>query len=352
MAFSGIYEWRLGSDFMSISKGPNAVIKINNTIYLFTDYEKKNNICYKAEILSDDTLSSFTAINLDIFTNNQRSSYIATEKRIYEIGGEINGTITNNISYFPILSNGKIGKQKRSRNFITPISRAALVYLNNCIYVIGGLIDNNVLSNCIYVMELNENHSIKKTYKSIILNEHLSDATALVYKKNIYVFGGKNGLYSTNKVFRITFDDENKPKIIDQVPLPERLTRPACVILGDKVYVIGYKSDNSLLRKTYTAFFDPYGNLDNWVEDLSIPYNIDELVAVNNNTSFFLIGGLYGNEKERLVLYPNFNRRTVDRNVLDFKDKEKIKLQIKILNFAMLIIIALIIYFFIFLEIN
>ena len=351
MSISTIYEWRLGGDFMSISKGPNAVIKINNYVYLFTDYEVKNNIAYKAEIKNDDTLSEFKMINLNISTNNQRSSYVYTGKRVYEIGGEKDNTITNSINYFNVLLDGNLGKQKKSRNFIIPISRAALCYLNNKIYVIGGQTSNNQLLDTIYSVELNDNHTIKKmTKEDVTLFEHLCDTTALVYKKNIYCFGGKNGDYSTNKCFRVNFDEDDKIKILEQKPLPERLTKPACVILGEKVYVIGYRKDDTFIRVTYAAYFDPYGNIDTWVEDLKMPYNVDDLVAVNNNTSFLLIGGVYGNTSERLVLYPNFNKRSINKDDLDYKKRESIKRQISLLNVLILLLILLIILFFIYLE--
>ena len=86
------------------------------------------------------------------------------------------------------------------------------------------------------------------------------------------------------------------------------------------------------------------GNLQFWATDLQLPYDLDELCLVNNQSAFYIVGGLINNHLDRLIITPRFYGEATDSlTTIDGAIKSKLTKQIRFLNISIIFLISILV---------
>jgi hypothetical protein len=351
-----IVEWSLDNSFIDIIYGPEIALKIYDYLYVFSHHSGENKI-FISKLDQEHNVTTWTTVDISSDIPIVGATFFYNQQRLYIIGGTIDGKPTNSVYYASIKTNRTLGSIKRSRNLSFCISHATIAECDGSIYLFGGMDENKQAVADIHEIKFTDSGILKSIdERNERLPVPLYNSTSLVYKNNIYLFGGNTGHFPSANIVRITYDHiSNKLIINSNSSLPIALEKPSIGQLGDKVYVIGGKKldkDNhyKVSIDTYISMFTNTGNLPRWSKDLSLPYEIANACVVENKSSFYIIGGLVNNLKHRIVIHPRFydDVKDIDDN-LDSTIKKKLVNQVRFLNIAIsllvLVIIGVIIFF-------
>lgn len=343
-----ILRWSTETKFYDTPKGPSGCVKFGNRIYIFSSTNNKNKI-YTMDIHPDDTLSVWKSVVMEKHLDYRSATFQLIGNAIYMVGALVNELPTTSIYYCLIYNNGTLSNWRTVRNkrLPYPITACSLAYLNKNLYVIGGKITDDDISNKIIKLEMDEYNKIKNVSEcAYTLPEHICDTSVISYNDSIFLIGGRTGQYSTSRVLRLYIANDQFVST-DLKPLPSALTKPGVCILGEKLYVIGYNTDGRLLSKTYIGIINRNGLVSRWYEDLPFGFEIDDLCTINTNTSFLVICGIVPTTNERLVLHPVFtdNKDNISE-FIDIRTRDSIKKQINYLNIAIVVLIITIVVIF------
>lgn len=346
-----IVQWSTERGFIDIPHGPETAFSKYDYVYILSRYNNQNHI-FKSKLDSERNPTKWINDKLDDSIPIVGGNFVPLSSRVYIIGGTIDDTTTNAMYFAPFKADRTLGAWKRSRNLPIFISNSAAVNWNGTIYLFGGKDANGVATNSIVAIELNENDTIKNiTTLKTKLPVNLFNATPIIYKNNVFLFGGSSGAFPTASILRIIKDDRTGDLLIKYLnPLPIALEKPAVGQLGDKVFVIGGQTISSAgtvvtSKNTYISFFNTSGNLQFWSNDLQLPYDVDELSLVNNQVAFYIIGGLINNMTDRLIITPRFygeNNETL--NEIDTNVRTRLSKQIRFLNISIIGLIFILVF--------
>ncbi len=353
-----ITQWSSDNIFIELPKGPLAAVTIYNSVYIFSSATGLNET-HIATLDDNLNVQNWKVVKENAPIPYEKSIFVSTPDRVYLLGGVIDDKPLNTVYYLPILTNKTLGKWKKSKDLPFAISCSSAVYFDintgdrrsptksKAIYLFGGLDANNKPLDKIYKLELNERSIITKISElDLKLPEPVYNCRAILNKNYIYLFGGNNGTNPTNRIIKISLDEEN-PFVKEIRPMPLALEKPAVAILGDKLYIIGGKTIGGCnSTKTFVSFFNSNGDLPKWADDLPLPYTLDDMAVLYSKTSFYIIGGLLKNN-QRLILNPKFSSdKESEFEFIDDNTKNLLNSQVKHLNILIIILILLILTIF------
>jgi len=166
----------------------------------------------------------------------------------------------------------------------TPRGYAIIAVVNAKIYVIGGVLANNSLSNANEEYDPGLNVWTKKAPMPTSRSQH---ACGVVNNK-IYVIGGSSNGYaiSTNEEYDPVLD-----KWTTKSPMPTNQYFPAIGVVGNKIYTIGGWDSTQSLTTGCNAEYDPATNT--WSIKTPMPTTrVRHAVGVVNN-KIYVIGGYF-----------------------------------------------------------
>lgn len=352
-----IVQWSIDNGFIDIQHGPEIALSIYDYLYLFSSFSGENRL-FISKLDPEKNATSWTTVVIDKDIPIIGASFIYNQSRLYIFGGTIDGSPTNSVYYAPIKTNRMLGTIKRAKNLPFYISNANIVKWNDKVYLFGGKYQDGDATSHIHEIIFNENGILKSINKlEETLPVPLFNSTSLIYKNNIFLFGGNTGSFPSSNIVRIINDPITNKLIIKTLnTLPIPLEKPCIGQLGDKIYVVGGKTLNSdgkskISRDTYISLFSPNGNLPRWTKDLPLPYEITNMSIVSNKSSFYIVGGLINNLNDRIIIHPRFYDVNEKDDTLDSVIKSKLVKQVRFLNVSISLLIIMIVSFIVFFSI-
>ncbi len=346
-----IVQWSTDKGFVDIPNGPEAAFAIYDHVYVVSRYGNQNYM-FRSKLDEEKNPTTWTSEMIDGSIPVVGGNFIAHPNRLYIVGGMIDNTPTNSVYYAQVKSNRTLGAWKRSRNLSLITSNASVVYWEGSVYLFGGKDYSGVATNRIVRIDFNDIGTIQKVVTlPEVLPINLYNSTPLVYKNNVFLFGGNTGSFPTTNIIRVLKDQMNNGQLIIRYlnPLPIALEKPAVGQLGDKIFVIGgktIKSEGGIepSKNTYISYFNTKGSLQFWATDLQLPYDLDELSLVGNKSAFYILGGLINNHADRLIVTPRFYGDTNDHIAnIDNTIKTKLTKQIRFLNVSIVFLISVLV---------
>lgn len=114
-------------------------------------------------------------------------------RRVYLIGGLIDGnTATNNIYYNDLDDNSHLTEWKQYTPFPEVVYNANFIISNNKLYIIGGNMSGSI-TNKIYYTDINDDYTLGTWESGGTLPDTLSGCQVLATSSKIYVLGGHRG---------------------------------------------------------------------------------------------------------------------------------------------------------------
>jgi N-acetylneuraminic acid mutarotase len=165
-------------------------------------------------------------------------------------------------------------------------SKAAVLYSDEKIYAIGGIISSNVYSDEIEMFDTNTNN------KWVVLTKMPGGArqgmTAASVDGKIYIIGGKQGstILKTVEVYNTNTNtwEENK------VDMPTARQGAVCAVVDGKIYVIGGSSSSKYFKTV--EVYDPATNTWATKKSMAIARDTAGVAVIDNK--IYVVGGYKG----------------------------------------------------------
>ena len=189
-----------------------------------------------------------------------------------------------------------------------PIAKHSSVFYEDSIFIFGGMYYDKKfeINNDLY-----EISSLKEIKKIEIFGEIPSPRfghSAVIYKNNMYIFGGENEKGTNNELFEFNFDTKKWTKIETKGDIPKIRSDHSCTVYGDSMIIIGglesfdHIAQNLSHQLVIQYFFEKKEwKLINFSGDF--PLRISQHTAVLHQDEIIIFGGMSWNYKLNNALY-------------------------------------------------
>jgi len=228
---------------------------------------------YRSDIDADGNLTGFTALTPLPFTaSDHRCTFI--KNHLYLIGGYQNGVPSRNVYINHITTSGIPGTWY---NHQTQYGTGALPFaitnhlafiIDRRVYLIGGLIDGVTPNNKVYYNELDDASHLTSWREHSPFPETVYNANFIMSHNKLYIMGGVMNGSVTNKIYYADIrDDTSLGTWQPGGVLPDNLMGFQTLITGGKIYVLGGSRGSNALNNTY------YVNLPGGLNDYFAYYS-------------------------------------------------------------------------------
>lgn len=280
------------------------IIGLLLALLIFFSFVQSDSDQIPVSVINELTENRFDFLGYSSQTRKD-ATIVATHDRLFIIGGETHGKISNLTEVVDLSTNlWSISEPKP-----TPVSCAKGAVLGGKIYIPGGITAANVVTNKMELFDLQTN----KWHEGVRLPTSISNYALITYEGQLFLFGGTNGKVAQSKV--ITFSP-NSAMWVELPSLAMSVVDPFIFVQGAEVFVIQKRADKE------HAFFIQTNNLirmqsdqSEWIIDeihLDIPVN-SQMVQVGE--FFFLLSsnGIWKHDisQDETVLFAEFSEGQV-----------------------------------------
>lgn len=278
---------------------------------------------------ADGLLSQWQEITPSLPVSLSLHTVVNVDNRIFSLGGYDDKNRFSTVYSSTVDRSGRLGSWAFVNDLPLKLVLHSAVVVpnsassNHCIFVIGGVNENNMPLQTVYSSIIEANSAT--LWKSVIsLPEARFRAAAVSYRSNIskqayvYLLGGYDSVNTRGD----TYFAKLKPNCeLEQWQknraLPQVLQYHAAVEYQGKLIVLGGKSNTDQSNTVYSSFIQADGQLGEWVKesDLSQPLfrfaAVVESPADSNNAFLYALGGvndvkeeIYQSQVYRAILPP------------------------------------------------
>ena len=242
-----------------------------------------------APINANGTIGSWTATT-SIPTITSDATSVAYNGYLYEIGGNIAGTIGTTVDYAPISSNGTIGSWTATTVLPAPAENEGSVAYNGYLYEIGGDTTGGTKLATVYYVPINANGTIGSWTATTSLPVATTTATSVIYNGYLYEIGGAaSGLTSV-----VDYAPINANGTIGSwtatTSLPIATNHSNSVAYNGYLYEIGGYT-GSCTTAVYYSLLNSNGTIGSWTATTSLPAATGWATSVVYNGNIYEIGG-------------------------------------------------------------
>lgn len=255
------------------------------------------NTIYYAKLNTDGTTGTWATNAINLPNPIIVEGAVVANGYMYIIGG-FTTYFQSTVSYAKINADGSVGAWITSAHDLPQIeSRAATVYNNGYIYVMGGATDNGT-SSAIYYTKVNVDGSIGAwTTSSVSLPAVLQDAASFVSNGYVYVLGGQgnSGKVSAVLYAKLNSDGSLGSWTTNVSSLPQALVYHVAATSNGYAYVAGGRnSSNSIQSTVYYAKINTDGSIGVWTTSSN---NLPEAREASTSAVYggylYILGGQY-----------------------------------------------------------
>ncbi|MEI9914394.1 MAG: hypothetical protein WDN66_05490 [Candidatus Saccharibacteria bacterium] len=242
--------------------------------------------------LDGGVLSSNWSPTTSLPTGTQQATTVANNGYIYEIGGDTNSLITvTTVDYAQINSNGTIGSWSPTTSLPVATYLATSVAYNGYVYEIGGSPTNSSLTANVYYAPINTNGTIGSWSPTTSLPAAINDATSVTYNGYVYEIGGENNTTNVPTVdYALINADGTLGSWTSTTSLPNANNSATSVVYNGYVYELGGYTTTAVATVEY-APINSNGTLGSWTTTTSLPYANYGGTSVIYNGYVYEIGG-------------------------------------------------------------
>ncbi len=261
---------------------------------------------YKNVLATDGTPTGWVNTNKNLPANCGVYNFelFVYKNRVYIHGGnDASGVISENIYVADIDSQGDIGSWYLLQTSSIGITGHQLVFTKDKIHCIGGFLKGSTVTNAAYTATIYPNGTISSFVISRYMPRAIQYHCAAVIGNYIYTFGGF-GSSGVNNITRAPINPDGTlgSDFVDAGVIPVALAYASIITTNNTVWLIGgYNYTNVQYGdRCYRVPINSDGTLGTWVVTASIlnyGRSASTIVIVKNQT--FLIGG-YGNNPGHL----------------------------------------------------
>lgn len=267
--------------------GNSEVVVTKNRVYLM-EYLGVPTIL-TAPINSDGTLGTWTTSPSTPYGAACACSFVSST-RVYILGGYLDGNTTHNIiQYAPVNEDGTIGTWVVSP---TPLpfnlGYSHIAPVGNYIYLIGGRQDT-AYSADIHRATVDSNGVLGTFTKVGALPFNCIQGHVVVTAKSVYLIGGIQNNAASAKIYKSDINADNTLGTwLESSQLPATLLIGQCVIIKDKIYMLGGMRSNTMITDVIYADFkggkSDYSDYYNGLVDVSSPdkFTLPDLTSQEN----------------------------------------------------------------------
>lgn len=267
---------------------------------------------YFAKINSNGTISKWMPTT-DLIKSVYASCAVTLGNYIYIMGGwnltATDSEMLDNVYMAPINNNpsGSLGVWTPTTSLPNPIRYACALTYNLYIYILGGQNQNREILNTVYMAPINNERKVGAWTRTTNLPISIKNACAVISDNYIYIIGGISTDVSginkyLNTVYRASIDNEGKVgewTIMKQLPQP--ISDASAIISGKSIFVMGGNNNepvNNILNTVYSAQINTNGTLNYWLELSKYTTNpllqtLTSSCAITSGNYIYLIGGQF-----------------------------------------------------------
>ncbi|MHB8443125.1 MAG: hypothetical protein ACYDAS_02035 [Patescibacteria group bacterium] len=241
---------------------------------------------------ANPNISSWTSTTpLSVATYYVYATSVVYNGYMYEIGGNQGGTIIATVDYAPINSNGTLGSWTATTPLPNPTYQATSVVYNGYIYEMGGIAAGSLTSQ-IWYAPINSNGTLGSWAGAGGLPVAIDDATSVVYNGYMYEIGGCPSTCPTIAVDYASINSNGTLGVWTAASsLPQATDFATSVVYNGYVYEIGGGSSSGALSIVDYAPINSNGTLGAWTATTSLPTATEYATSVVYNGYVYEMGG-------------------------------------------------------------
>lgn len=187
------------------------------------------------------------------------------------------------------------------------------VITKNRAYLLGGLNIYKV-SKKVYTAIIDESGVLGEWIETDPLPEPLYNFQAFVIKNYLYLFGGNNGRYNLNTIYKSKIKhDGTLGDWIKEQPLPLKVVGTKIIVTGNYIYVLGGDTGDGITRLIYRAKIYSKGDIGVWKEYDFLPAELSHYQVIFTNNYLYLLGG-YSVFNHRVGISKSIYRAKISEN--------------------------------------
>ncbi len=241
-----------------------------------------------APINSNGTLGSWTATTSLLATTGYATS-VAYNGYVYEIGGYNGSAYVATVDYAPINSNGTLGAWAATTSLPAATSSATSVAYNGYVYEIGGQVSGSVTTT-VDVAPINSNGTLGSWTATTSLPAATDGATSVVYNGYVYEIGGFTTAVTSSVYYAPINSNGTLGAWAATTSLPAATENATSVAYNGYVYEIGGFTTASTETVDYSQI-NANGSLGAWIETTSLLATTEHASSIVYDGYIYEIGG-------------------------------------------------------------
>ncbi len=270
---------------------------------------------------------------LDLEQALANSAAIAYEDAVFVIGGGLTPAAADldmrpvaEVYYARTRSDGSLSPWEEAPDLPQPLAYHSVVATDKRIYLIGGF-NGSTISPYTYFAPFEHTENLTVTLGNWVTStvqlrsgHGLSTHSAVIHNNIIYLIGGYSQRAPSSLVYSTTITSSgeitNWQIVNTDNPLPP-IYRHSSIVYGDNIYVIGGRNLHDLSEKTvYVARIRSDGTLEGWTRlpvELQLPRSLyfSSVVVSEGEHKIFVIGGYHRDTDTRMELDTIFSTRVL-----------------------------------------
>ncbi|HSX07112.1 MAG TPA: choice-of-anchor U domain-containing protein [Candidatus Saccharimonadia bacterium] len=253
---------------------------------------------YYARLNADGTTGTWTTNTISLPNPMINEGAVVVNGYIYLIGG-FGSYFQNTVYYAKINTDGSVGAWTTSAHNLPQIkSRAATVYSNGYIYVLGGENDSGLPDNIIYYTKVNADASINAwTTSTTSLPVALQDTASFVANGYIYILGGINNSGATNTIYyaKLNTNGTLGSWSTNNTNLPQALEYHVGAKSNGYVYIAGGRNGSNIEQDAvYYSQINTDASIGTWISSPNhLPQALEASTSVVYGGYWYVISGQF-----------------------------------------------------------
>jgi len=292
-SISDVTGWASGTAIPEAKYGATA-LATQNRVYLIGGYGVSGvtKTVHTAPINSDGTLGTWVA-GTSIPGELYSSSLIVTKNRVHLLGGLNNSATTIATVYTaPINTDGTLGAWTTGGSLPAAVRLSQAVVTKNRAYILGGYVGTSYV-DVVYTAEINDDGTLEAWTTATSLPAALIPGAAITTSNRVYLFGGQNSAGTAlDTVYTAPINDDGTIGTwATGTSLPGVKASSHAVVTRGRVFLLGGETNNVVSTTVYTAPINEDGTVGTWTTGtvMSAAFRLAQPIVTSSKV--YLIGG-------------------------------------------------------------
>ena len=295
--YSSLVSWKSGPSLPGLLSG-GASFVTKNRVYIFGGYNGSSQVGtgYTAAVNTDGTLGPWTTTTSlpGVYSYAQA---VVSKNKVYIISGYVNNTTPTNVTYTAdINSDGTIGTWTNGPTLPASIAGSSVFINKNIIYVLGGY-NGSIAVNTIYSSIIKEDGSLSPWITEAPLPFTLYASVVVSIKNRIYILAGQQNGSFVSTIYSTNLNSDGSIgtwTMTGSLPIVNNWFQ--AFVTGNMLYMIaGNTGATSSISSVYRAIINADGSIGTWsLENTTYPNVLQYSSCVILKNKVYLIGGHNG----------------------------------------------------------